>query len=206
MVVPVPFHAEWERYSSSVVWTLLVCPSPQRIKLFFHHCFFDQRLRVWVEGGKFRRKKNLLGPTDDYYSVPQVFVFFRRNSGLRAVLIFRRWSKYIKSAKFCAESDGAIGYFWKQLYRAAIQFLLIQRFRCRIEYRRYRRIDEKKLAHPSNQWQVLPFLYHRSKNISQNTPKLVKNHCGAQEERASVVRFFSYEKRRTKFRRSWFTT
>jgi hypothetical protein len=30
----------------------------------------------------------------------------------------------------------------------------------------------------------------------------VKNHCGAQEGRASVVRFFSYEKRRTKFRRS----
>ena len=46
-----------------------------------------------------------------YYSVRQLFVFFRRNSGLRAVLIFRQWSKYIKSAKFCAESDGAIGYF-----------------------------------------------------------------------------------------------
>jgi hypothetical protein len=46
-----------------------------------------------------------------YYSVPQLFVFSCRNSELRAVLIFRQWSKYIKSAKFCAESDGAIGYF-----------------------------------------------------------------------------------------------
>ncbi len=64
-----------------------------------------------MEGGKFRRKKNLLGPTDDYYSVPQVFVFFRRNSGLRAVLIFRRWSKYIKNAKFYAESNDCIADF-----------------------------------------------------------------------------------------------
>ena len=55
---------------------------------------------------------NIISTSNNYYySVPHFFVFSRRNSELRAVLIFRQWSKYIKSAKFCAEFDGAIGYF-----------------------------------------------------------------------------------------------
>lgn len=87
------------------------------------------------------------------------------------MLIFRQWSKYIKSAKFCAEFDGAIGYFWKQLNHAAIQFLLIWCCRCWIEYRRYRRIDGKKLAPPSHQWHVLHFLYRMSRKKSQSTQK-----------------------------------
>jgi hypothetical protein len=90
-------------------------------------------------------------------SVPQLFVIFCRNSGLRAVSIFRWWSKYIKNAKFCAEFNGCIGIFYKRWNHAAIQFLLI----CRP--------DEKKLARQSNQWHVLPFLYHTVEKISQNT-------------------------------------
>ena len=32
-------------------------------------------------------------------------------AGLRLVVIFMRWSKYVENAKFCAESNGDIGSF-----------------------------------------------------------------------------------------------
>ena len=40
--------------------------------------------------------------------------------GLRAVLIFTRWSKYIKYAKFYAESNGGGFFYLKPLYRLQI--------------------------------------------------------------------------------------
>ncbi len=79
------------------------------------------------------------------------------------MLIFRRWSKYIKNAKFFTESDGAIGIFWKRWYHAVIQFLLIWRFCRKLEYRRYRRIEEKNWrAHHTNDM-FNPFCIIRSR-------------------------------------------
>ncbi len=40
--------------------------------------------------------------------------------GLRAMLSFRRWSKYIKNAKFYAESNGCIADFYKHRNCGAI--------------------------------------------------------------------------------------
>ncbi len=80
------------------------------------------------------------------------------------MLIFRWWSKYIKNAKLCAEFNGCIGIFYKRRNRAAIWFLLIWCFCCKIEYRRYRRQDEKKLARQSNQNDMFyPFCIIRSR-------------------------------------------
>ena len=102
-----------------------------------------------------------------YYSVPLLFVFFCRNSGLRAVLIFRRWSKYIKNAKFYAESNGYIADVWRRRNYAAIWFLLKWCFRCRIEYHRYRRKKKKWRANQTNDT-FYPFRILRSTKISQN--------------------------------------
>ncbi len=134
-----------------------------------------------------------------YYSVPLLFVFFRRNSGLRAVLIFRRWSKYMKNAKFYAELNGYIADVWKRQNRAAIRFLLKRCFRCRIEYHRYCSPDEKKIYVPTNQWHVLPFSYLKiHENLTKHSRNWGKTMVGQ--------KIFSYEKSRNKFRRSWFAT
>ena len=46
------------------------------------------------------------------YSVPQLFIdIWCFSFGLRAVLSFKRWSKYIKNAKFYAELNDCIADF-----------------------------------------------------------------------------------------------
>jgi hypothetical protein len=46
-------------------------------------------------------------------SVWEKIVFLVFVAGLRLVVIFMRWSKYIENAKFCAESDGG-GAFYRR--------------------------------------------------------------------------------------------
>jgi hypothetical protein len=55
------------------------------------------------------------------YRTPHNYSYFDRFLlGLRAVLIFTRWSKYIKYAKFYAESNGGGVFYLKPLHRHQI--------------------------------------------------------------------------------------
>ncbi len=96
--------------------------------------------------------------------------FCRKNVRWRAVVILRGWSKYIKNANFFAESNGYIANFWKRWNRAAIWFLLKRCFPCRIEYHRYRSLDEKNWHANQTYDTFYPFCILRSVTSTWSRP------------------------------------
>ncbi len=58
-------------------------------------------------------EKGLSSYADLFALCGNFFVFSGFFAGLRLVVIFMRWSKYIENAKFCAESFGGEDFYRK---------------------------------------------------------------------------------------------